>query len=139
MVCAGAIGLERDRRHMPTGFRTLGLVGLGACAAVLAALKVGDSDGFSRVAQGVVTGIGFLGAGVILQGQRLRDVKGLTTAAAIWLSAAVGLLCGAGQFTLAIVTTVLAVALLLADVLTGEEHRKADETPQPKPKQPTPP
>lgn len=139
MLCAGVIGLERDRRHMPTGFRTLGLVGLGACAAVLAALKVGDSDGFSRVAQGVVTGLGFLGAGVILQGQRLRDVKGLTTAAAIWLSAAVGLLCGAGQFTLAIVTTSLALVLLFADVLTREEHRKADETPQPTPKQPTPP
>lgn len=126
MACAGVIGLERDRRSMPTGFRTLGLVGLGACAAVIAALKVGDSDGFSRVAQGIVTGIGFLGAGVILQGQTLRDVKGLTTAAAIWLSAAIGLLCGAGQIMLAAITTGLALVLLLGDVLTSPK-RKNDQ------------
>ncbi len=111
---------------MPTGFRTLGLVGLGSCAAVIAALKAGDSDGFSRVAQGVVTGIGFLGAGVILQGQRVRDVKGLTTAAAIWLSASIGLLCGAGHFVLAFATAALAVIVLLADAVIdpGKDDRE---------------
>ena len=117
LLAAGAIGIERDWRRMPTGFRTLGLVGLGSCAAVIAALKAGDTDGFSRVAQGVVTGIGFLGAGVIVQGQRVRDVKGLTTAAAIWLSASIGLLCGAGHFMLAFATATLALIVLLADAV----------------------
>lgn len=141
MACAGVIGLERDRRRMPTGFRTMALVGLGACAAVVSALKIGDSDGFSRVAQGVVTGIGFLGGGVILQGQRVRDVKGLTTAAAIWLSAAIGLLCGAGQFALAIVATGLALVILLTDIMAAkltdddaaEEHDNAPVPHKPPP------
>ena len=66
VVCGGVIGLERDWRNMPTGFRTLAIVCLGSCVAVLAAIKAGDSDGFSRVAQGIVTGIGFLGGGVIV-------------------------------------------------------------------------
>ena len=82
LFCGGLIGLERDYRQMPTGFRTMGLLCLGSCIAVLAAIKAGDSEGFSRVAQGIVTGVGFLGAGVIFQTGEKWDVKGLTTAAA---------------------------------------------------------
>lgn len=115
MACGGAIGLERDLRRMPTGFRTLALVALGSTAAVIAALKASDSDGFSRVAQGVVTGIGFLGAGVILQRGSMREIKGLTTAASIWLTAAIGLLCGIGEFTLAFASTVAALIVLFGD------------------------
>ena len=117
VLFGGAIGLERDLRQMPTGFRTLALVCLGSCVAVLAAIKAGDSDGFSRVAQGIVTGIGFLGAGVILQREKLHDVKGLTTAAAIWLTAAIGLLCGLGELVTAAITTALAVCVLLLDIV----------------------
>lgn len=115
LVCGAVIGLERDMRHMPTGMRTLSLVAIGSCAAVLAASFDGDSAGFTRIAQGIVTGVGFLGGGVILQKGDLQDVKGLTTAASIWFTATVGLLCGVGAFLLAGVATLLAVLLLIAD------------------------
>lgn len=117
VLCGAAIGLERDWRRMPTGIRTLALVCLGSCVAVLAAIKVGDSDGFSRVAQGIITGVGFLGGGVILQKGDLRDVKGLTTATAIWFTAAVGLLCGAGEIKFAFIATAMALAVLMADMV----------------------
>ena len=117
VACGGAIGLERDLRRMPTGLRTLALVCLGSCVAVLAAIKAGDSDGFSRVAQGIITGIGFLGGGVILQKGDFRDVKGLTTATAIWFTAAVGLLCGLGELKIAAIATAFALAVLLADTV----------------------
>jgi putative Mg2+ transporter-C (MgtC) family protein len=116
-ACGGAIGLERDLRQMPTGLRTLALVCLGSAVAVIAAIKAGDSDGFSRVAQGIVTGVGFLGGGVILQKGELRDVKGLTTAAAIWLTAGVGLLCGLGEIKYAALATAFALVILVADTV----------------------
>jgi putative Mg2+ transporter-C (MgtC) family protein len=115
ILCGGAIGLERDLRRMPTGFRTMAIVCLGACLAAVAGVRHGDTDGFSRIAQGVVTGIGFLGAGVILQHDKIRHVKGLTTAATIWLTAAIGLMCGIGELKLAIIATVLAIVVLLLD------------------------
>lgn len=116
VFCGGVIGLERDLRRMPTGFRTMAIVSLGACIAAVAGVRSGDSDAFSRIAQGVVTGIGFLGAGVILQrGEKIRHVKGLTTAATIWLTAAIGLLCGIGQLKLAIIATALAISVLVLD------------------------
>lgn len=116
LACGGLIGLERDFRNMPTGFRTLSIVCLGSCVAVIAALKAGDSDGFSRVAQGIVTGIGFLGGGVILQNEKLKDVKGLTTAAAIWITAAIGLMCGIGELLLALAAAAMTVVVLLLDI-----------------------
>jgi putative Mg2+ transporter-C (MgtC) family protein len=105
---------------MPTGFRTLSIVSLGACVAAIAGLKAGDPAAFSRIAQGVVTGIGFLGAGVILQRDNIRNVKGLTTAAAIWMTAATGLMCGLGELKIAIIATAFAVGVLLLDIL-GEK------------------
>lgn len=131
VICGAAIGFERDRRGMPTGSRTLALVCLGACAAVIAALKAGDSDGFSRVAQGVVTGIGFLGGGVILQSDSMKTIKGLTTAASIWLTAAIGLLAGTGDVELAGFVTVLALLVLFADSMTQSIWPKVDEKPKP--------
>lgn len=129
VLCGGIIGLERDWRNMPTGFRTLSIVCLGSCVAVLAAIKAGDSDGFSRVAQGIVTGIGFLGGGVIVQNGRIKDVKGLTTAAAVWLTAALGLLCGVGELLMALGVTVLAVLVLLLDSVLQSWRAKAARDP----------
>jgi putative Mg2+ transporter-C (MgtC) family protein len=126
VVCGGVIGFERDQRGRPTGFRTLALVCLGSCVAVLSAIKAGDSDGFSRVAQGIVTGIGFLGGGVILRGSNLRNVKGLTTAAAIWLTAAIGLLCGIGELKIAFIATAMALVLLMLDNVS-EKFRTTKE------------
>ncbi len=119
LVCGGAIGLEREWRKMSAGYRTLALVCLGSCIAVVAAVKGGGPDEFSRVAQGIVTGIGFLGAGVIIQHSSPRDVKGLTTAATIWLTAAIGLLAGLGELRLAAVATFMALCVLLSDYVVA--------------------
>ncbi|WP_024276409.1 MgtC/SapB family protein [Hyphomicrobium sp. 802] len=127
VLCGGVIGLERDLRRMPTGFRTMAIVSLGACVAALAGERTGDAAAFSRIAQGVVTGIGFLGAGVILQrGDKIRHVKGLTTAAAIWLTAAIGLMCGLGELQLAVAASALAIAVLVLDFVGSRIWPKPD-------------
>lgn len=133
VFCGGVIGLERDLRRMPTGFRTMAIVSLGACIAAVAGVRSGDTDAFSRIAQGVVTGIGFLGAGVILQrGEKIRHVKGLTTAAAVWLTAAIGLMCGIGQLKLAIIATALAIAVLVLDFLGSRIWPRPPDSQDPK-------
>ena len=90
-VGAGAlIGLDREIRRKPAGLRTLALVSLGSALFVLETLDLLAShpDATSRVIQGVVTGVGFLGAGSIIRGHDEESVRGLTTAASIWLAAA---------------------------------------------------
>jgi putative Mg2+ transporter-C (MgtC) family protein len=117
LACGGIIGLNRDLHHKPAGFRTFGLVGLGSALAVLAVVLAAgtavSTDAVSRVIQGVLTGIGFLGAGVILH--RIEDgrVAGLTTAAAIWLTAGLGVAAGVGQFTIVYIGLGLAMVALL--------------------------
>src|SRR5689334_12411306 len=94
-----ALGLNRDLRGKPTGVRTLGLVGLASAAAVIAVGGTGN-DAASRVIQGIVTGIGFLGAGVIIRNDSGKRVHGLTTAACVWLTACAGAACGVGEWRL---------------------------------------
>ena len=86
ILIGGVIGLDRNLHHKPTGVRTLGLVAVGAALAVLAVAHDGQAD-VSRVVQGVVTGVGFIGAGVILHQATDGKVHGLTTAASIWRAA----------------------------------------------------
>ena len=113
-VVGGAIGLDRDLRGKPTGVRTMGIVALGSALIVLAGQPQGaDQAAASRIMQGIITGIGFLGAGVILRNPSGGKVHGLTTAAAIWLTACIGAACGAGAWPL-----VLASAVLVALILT---------------------
>jgi putative Mg2+ transporter-C (MgtC) family protein len=116
-LVGGAIGLDRDLRGKPTGVRTMGVVALGAALIVLTSQHHGtdpatDQAAASRVMQGIITGIGFLGAGVILRNPHGK-VHGLTTAAAIWLTACIGAACGAGAWPLVAATAVL-VAFVLA-------------------------
>ena len=100
-VLMGAIiGLDRELRGKPAGLRTVALVALGSAVFVLTAAGEGNPDSTSRVVQGIVTGIGFLGAGTIIRGQTEESVKGLTTAASIWLAAAAGIACGLAQWAL---------------------------------------
>jgi putative Mg2+ transporter-C (MgtC) family protein len=110
-----AIGLDRDLRGKPTGVRTMGIVALGSAVIVLASqypAHMADVAAGSRVMQGIITGIGFLGAGVILRNPTGGKVHGLTTAASIWLTACIGAACGAGAWPI-----VTAAALLVAIVL----------------------
>ena len=111
MLIGVAIGLNRDLHHKPTGMRTLGLVALGSTLAVLAV--AGDPAAVSRVVQGIITGIGFLGAGVILHRPTGGKVHGLTTAASIWVTAAMGVLCGMGAWPILVVGVSLVLLLLV--------------------------
>ena len=115
LACGAIIGLNRDFHRKPAGFRTFGLVSLGSALVVLVMHQVAGSgaDAVSRVIQGVLTGIGFLGAGVILRRESHAKVAGLTTSAAIWLTAGLGMAAGAGQFLLAWICLAFAMALLL--------------------------
>jgi putative Mg2+ transporter-C (MgtC) family protein len=107
-----AIGLEREYRRKPAGLRTNILISIGSALFTILSLSmtagIGDT---SRVAGQIVTGIGFLGGGAIL---RNRDtVHGMTTAATIWVNAAIGIACGIGQYQLAIATTALTLLVLV--------------------------
>jgi putative Mg2+ transporter-C (MgtC) family protein len=106
-----ALGLNRDLHGKPTGVRTLGLVALGAALIVLAVSRGGGAD-ISRVMQGIVTGIGFIGAGVIIRREDGEEVHGLTTAACVWLTACAGAACGVADWPVILLSAPL-VALLL--------------------------
>ena len=112
-VLGGLIGYERESQGKSAGLRTHMLVALGAALFVLAPTLSGMAVGdMSRVLQGIVAGIGFLGAGAIIKARGQGDVKGLTTAASIWLTAAVGVTAGMGREMLALVATLMALFIL---------------------------
>ncbi|MEX2598032.1 MAG: MgtC/SapB family protein [Dehalococcoidia bacterium] len=119
-ILGAVIGLERERRGRPAGLRTLALVSLGSAGfTVVSAFGfLGGDPG--RVASGVVTGIGFLGAGSILR--EGSGVTGVTTAASIWAVAALGMLVGAGLYILAISMTLL-ILIVLWVLARFEDHR----------------
>ena len=107
------IGIERGISHKTVGFRTISLVCVGSAGfTILSIYGFGDASTLdpSRVAAQIVTGIGFLGAGAILH--RGYITKGLTTAAALWVTAAVGMACGTGMFVLAFIMTLMSLILL---------------------------
>jgi putative Mg2+ transporter-C (MgtC) family protein len=113
LIAGGLIGAERERSRKAVGLRTLILISTGSALFTLLSIHIAGSTSNDpgRIAANIVTGIGFLGAGVILE-ERGR-VTGLTTAATIWLSAALGMAAGMGQFVLLVITTVLAMIVLL--------------------------
>lgn len=108
IACGAIVGLEREYRNKSAGFRTVILICFGATIFTLASRLGNISD--DRIAANIVTGIGFLGAGVIYQGK--FSVQGLTTAAVIWTMAAIGMLVGFGEFTIGIVLAVVMVIIL---------------------------
>jgi putative Mg2+ transporter-C (MgtC) family protein len=112
-ILGSIIGYEREKAGKDAGLRTHLLVTLGTCLFILACAGSGmDSDGLSRVIQGIVTGIGFLGAGSILKLNEERDIQGLTTAAGIWMTAAIGVAVGLGELGLALLGAILTVIVL---------------------------
>jgi putative Mg2+ transporter-C (MgtC) family protein len=112
-LLGGLIGWQRERAGKSAGLRTHILVALGTTVFVLAAAGSGMSpDGVSRVIQGLITGIGFIGAGAILKLSQTREIQGLTTAAGIWITAAIGVTVGLGGLGLALLSTGLAWTVL---------------------------
>lgn len=109
----GLLGYEREVKGKAAGVRTHMLVCLGASVFVmLLELDGADHDAMSRVIQGVVAGIGFLCAGTILKGENIADVKGLTTAAGLWATAAIGVAVGLGHEATAVLGTLMALLIL---------------------------
>ena len=112
-LLGGILGYERERQGKAAGVRTHMLVALGAALFVLVPKEAGVAGAdMTRVIQGVVAGIGFLGAGAIIKGSAEESVKGLTTAAGIWLTAAIGIACGLGRESTAVLSALLAFAIL---------------------------
>ncbi|WP_199315555.1 MULTISPECIES: MgtC/SapB family protein [Oscillatoriales] len=122
LVVGGAIGYNRQQPGRPAGLRTFMIVSLGSAAFVMIPLQVDGESTFystnalSRTIQGVAAGIGFLGAGMILQqsGQKFGkpEVKGLTSAATIWLAAGLGAAAGCGLWQMCLIGTLMALAVL---------------------------
>jgi putative Mg2+ transporter-C (MgtC) family protein len=112
VVLGGIIGFEREWNGKPAGLRTNILICLGATLLTIVGRHLSpETDGVTRVVQGIVTGIGFLGAGAILQGG--KGIHGRTTAASIWLVTSIGVACGAGLYGLATVVTGMMLMTLL--------------------------
>lgn len=108
------IGFDRERRGKAAGLRTHMMVSLGAALFILVPLRSGmEATDASRVLQGIIAGIGFLGAGAILKQDHAKEIKGLTTAASIWVAAAVGIAAGMGRETTAVVGTLAALFILV--------------------------
>jgi putative Mg2+ transporter-C (MgtC) family protein len=128
-VAAGAvIGAQREWSGKNAGLRTHILVALGCAVFVLGASEHGfDDDAISRVIQGVVTGVGFLGAGTILKRAAQNTIKGLTTAGSIWVTAAIGVAAGLGQIAVTMVAVVL-TWIVLSILVSVEGRIKAKKT-----------
>lgn len=115
LIVGAIIGLERQLKHKPAGLRTHMLVSFGSAMFVLVPIELGAAqqnfDAVSRVIQGIAAGIGFIGAGEIIrvsqENVRSREVRGLTSAAAIWVSAALGIAAGCGLWQLGLMGAIL--------------------------------
>jgi putative Mg2+ transporter-C (MgtC) family protein len=113
LILGGLVGLQRERTHKPAGLRTHMLVCLGTAVFVTTCGAVGMSfDAQSRVIQGIVTGLGFIGAGSILKLSQEHEIKGLTTAAGVWMTAAIGVTVGLGALGIGIIATILTLIIL---------------------------
>ena len=135
-LVGGGIGLNRHLLHKAVGLRTLSLVSCGAAGLVLATLHasgtVAHIDAMSRVVQGIMTGVGFIGAGVIMRNPAGDKIQGLTTAAAVWITAALGALCGIGEWKVVLALSAVVAVILLAggplerwcDTLKGTPDRR---------------
>ncbi|WP_202986016.1 MgtC/SapB family protein [Pedobacter gandavensis] len=112
VLCGSILGFEREIRGKSAGFRTLALICFGSTIFTICSYLLGVDANRDRLAANVITGVGFLGAGVIFRNN--ITVSGITTAASIWISAAIGMLVGIGAFGLAIISMVLSLFILYA-------------------------
>ena len=122
------VGIQRESTRKPAGLRTHILVSLATAAFVISCSGVGMSlDGLSRVIQGIVTGIGFIGAGSILKLGEQHEIRGLTTAASVWMTAAIGVTVGLGNLGIGLMITILALVILALEKLEHQVEKKRTE------------
>lgn len=136
-LLGAVLGYEREKRGRDAGLRTHILVSLGTAIIVVVPLQSGmELSDFSRVLQGIVAGVGFLGAGAIIKMDKYEEIRGLTTAASIWIAAAIGIAAGMGRGATAVIST-LAALFVLAVLGRVERHiqvdRRRDEKSAPPP------
>ena len=130
-ILGGALGYEREYKGKAAGLRTHMLVSLGSALFVLIPLQAGMKvEDLSRVLQGVTAGIGFLGAGAILKQRDKNDIRGLTTAASVWLTAAVGIAAGMGREATAVLSALFALVILA--ILRAPSRQPMRERPRQK-------
>jgi putative Mg2+ transporter-C (MgtC) family protein len=115
LIAGAIIGVDREIKRKPAGLRTHALVSIGSALVIMVTVisSDNDNDAASRAVQGVITGIGFLGAGVIMQYEHERRVEGLTTAASIWVAAGLGMACGAGLIELVLIALGATLVVLI--------------------------
>ena len=129
LLAGAVIGMQRERSGKAAGLRTHMLVCLGTALFLIAGAEIGmEQDAMSRVIQGLATGIGFLGAGAIIKMESTREIRGLTTAAGIWMTAAIGVAVGLGHLGTAALGVlfawiVLALVLKLERRIDGSDNR----------------
>ena len=129
VIIAGIIGLQRESAGKAAGLRTHILVSLGSTIFILGCIGVGmREDAMSRVIQGIVTGIGFIGAGTIIK--RETQIEGLTTSAGLWATCAIGVVVGLGELGIALMAAV--AALIVLTVVRWVEARYVDPAPETK-------
>lgn len=129
-LIGASLGLNREIRGKPAGLRTHALVALGTALVTLAGVELAGHDGafdsasVSRVIQGIVAGIGFLGGGTILKSDSGEHISGLTTAASLWVVAGLGIACGVGLWVMSVVALGLAlIVLVLGEPVENALHR----------------
>ena len=125
VLCGGILGFEREYQNKSAGFRTIILITLGATMFTIVSQRIGSSD--DRIAANIITGIGFIGAGVIFKGS--FDVKGLTTASVIWVAAGIGMAIGIGDYLLGVLLSLFVLLILsffgkIEDLIDITNHRK---------------
>lgn len=125
VLCGGILGFEREYQNKSAGFRTIILITLGATMFTIVSQRIGSSD--DRIAANIITGIGFIGAGVIFKGS--FDVKGLTTASVIWVAAGIGMAIGIGDYLLSVLLSLFVLLILslfgkIEDLIDITNHRK---------------
>jgi putative Mg2+ transporter-C (MgtC) family protein len=133
VVLGGVLGIEREYDRKPAGLRTHIIVCLSSATLMAASRLLQGHDGTiigdpARMAQGILTGIGFIGAGTIVQQRNM--VTGITTASTIWMAAAVGILCGSGFYLLALAATALAFVVLEGGLRLEALTRRGSRGPQ---------
>ncbi|MES2189440.1 MAG: MgtC/SapB family protein [Pseudomonadota bacterium] len=131
-LLGGLLGMEREHKGKAAGVRTHMLVAMGSALFVLISQQAGIiATDMSRVIQGLVAGVGFLGAGTILKGQAEEKVQGLTTAAGIWMTAAIGMAAGLGLEVTAVLSTVLALGIfsMVPWLISCVDKSASDEKP----------
>jgi len=111
LIFGGIIGFEREYRSKAAGFRTITLISIGSALFTITSFKLGAPSNFDRIASNIITGIGFIGAGVVFKDGAF--VSGLTTAATIWIAAAMGMALGNGEYMIATATLAPAMTVLL--------------------------